>query len=404
MLDIAARRNLVRRANYLQRFFTKNAKSFETYLSRVDNLDWSGPRPVAPQKHSGEGGFNDAAFLAYGVPAHLAPHLTEAGNFALASSSWRTYDTVDRHLEACERDIGRALDFPLSLGDTLTWVAWLIHRRGGRAKTIQIYLSGLRMAHFKRGYFNVNLLSDIVKHILVGLKQRDLKKDKADNRKGRLPVTLEVLRTLRLQIMKSKWVLAKKRLVWAVCVLGFSGSFRVMEMLSRKQGEFDPTTTLLAGDIGLQMFNSNEGTSQVLKVKLKAPKEARLRHGVVVDLYAIGTYLCPVLALKKYVRSLPFSLGDKKPLFRKPDGMAYTAAAFNADLKALLKGTGQEGIITSHSLRAGLATEMGALGYSDSDIMQVGRWHSSAYLHYVKGDRLQRMRVAKDVAKNIMRK
>ena len=125
------------------------------------------------------------------------------------------------------------------------------------------------MAHFKRGYFNVNLLSDIVKHILVGLKQRDLKKDKADNRKGRLPVTLEVLRTIRLQIMKSKWVLAKKRLVWAVCVLGFSGSFRVMEMLSRKQGEFDPTTTLLAGNIGLQTFNSKEGTSQVLKVRLR---------------------------------------------------------------------------------------------------------------------------------------
>ena len=54
----------------------------------------------------------------------------------------------------------------------------MISSRGVRAKTIQVYLSGLRMAHFRRGYFNINLLSDIIKHILVGLKQRDLNKDK----------------------------------------------------------------------------------------------------------------------------------------------------------------------------------------------------------------------------------
>ena len=78
-----------------------------------------------------------------------------------------------------------------------------------------------------------------VKHVLVGLKQRDLKVDKVKNKKGRLPVTLEVLRTLRKQIRKSGWALGKKRLVWAVCIFRFSGSFRVHEILSRKRAEFD---------------------------------------------------------------------------------------------------------------------------------------------------------------------
>ena len=280
----------------------------------------------------------------------------------------------------------------------------MISSRGVRAKTIQVYLSGLRMAHFKRGYFNVNLQNDIIKHILVGLKQKDLNTDKAKDKQGRLPVTLEVLKTIRLQLRKSGWVLAKKRLVWAVCVCGFSGSFRVHEMLSKKQREFDPTSTLLAGDVGVETLNLAEGMTEVLKIKLKAPKEARLRHGVVVDLFPTGSYLCPLQALKKYAQSLSFGLVDDQPIFKKPDGLAYTGAAFNSDLKALLRGTRQEGVITSHSLRAGLATEMGALGYSESDIMQIGRWHSSAYLHYVKNGRLQRMQVAKEVAASIMKR
>ena len=359
---------------------------------------------MATQKHSGEGGFDESTFLGLGVPAYLIPSLVEAGNHALAASSWKTYETVDRHLEACEMEIGRPLNFPLSMGDVLTWVAWLINSRGVKAKTIQVYLAGLRMAHFKRGYFNVNLQNDIVKHILVGLKQRDLNADKLKGKQGRLPVTLEVLKTLRLQLRRSGWPMAKKRLVWAVIVCGFSGSFRVHEMLSKKQSTFDPTSTLLAGDVGVQTLNGAEGTTEVLKVKLKAPKEARLRHGVVVDLFPTGSYLCPLQALQKYVKALPFCLADDQPIFKKVDGLAYTGAAFNADLKALLKGTGQEGIITSHSLRAGLATEMGALGYSESDIMQIGRWHSSAYLNYVKNGRLQRMQVAKEVATAIMKR
>ena len=359
---------------------------------------------MATQKHSGEGGFHQDTFMSYGVPAHLVPCLVEAGNFALAASSWKTYQTVDHHLEACEREIGRELAFPLSLGDVLTWVAWLISSRGVRAKTIQVYLAGLRIAHFKRGYFNVNLLSDIIKHILVGLKQRDLKADKQINKPGRLPVTVEVLKTLRLKIRRSGWVLAKKRLVWAVCVLGFSGSFRVHEMLAKKQNEFDPTSTLLLSDVGVETLHLAEGPTQVLKVKLKAPKEARLRQGVVVDLFPTKSYLCPVLAMRKYIQAFPLPLVDDKPVFRRLDGLAYTGAAFNSDLKLLLRGTGQEGLITSHSLRAGLASEMGALGYSESDIMQIGRWHSSAYLHYVKNGRRQRMRVAQEVSKAVMKR
>jgi hypothetical protein len=175
-------------------------------------------------------------------------------------------------------------------------------------------------------------------------------------------------------------------------------------MLAKKHNEFDPTSTLLLADVGLETVHLEDGATLVLKVKLKAPKEARLRQGVVVDLFSTGSYLCPVLAMRKYFQAFPLPLADDKPVFRRLDGLAYTGAAFNSDLKLLLRGTGQEGLITSHSLRAGLASEMGALGYSESDIMQIGRWHSSAYLHYVKNGRRQRMRVAQEVSRAVMKR
>ena len=91
-----------------------------------------------------------------------------------------------------------------------------------------------------------------------------------------------------------------------------------------------------------------------MNVKLKAPRETRFQHGVIVDLFPTGSYLCP-LGLHRC------------------------------------------------GLQCG-SQEMGALGYKEADIMQIGRWHSSAYLHYVKNGRLQRMRVVQQVAKWVMRK
>ena len=189
-----------------------------------------GPQPVARQKHSGIGGFALGTFLEHGIPLDLAPCLVEAGNFGLAATSWKTYETVSRHVIACQNDIGRRLPMPFSVGDVLTFLAWLVQRRGVRAKTVQVYLSGLRMLHFQSGFFEVQLQSQIVKHMIVGLKQKDLLRDKLEGKKGRLPVTLRVLRQIRVKLQRANLPLHRKRLIWAVCALGFSGSFRAAEV------------------------------------------------------------------------------------------------------------------------------------------------------------------------------
>ena len=177
----------------------------------------------------------------------------------------------------------------------------------------------------------------------------------------------------------------------------------VYELLSKKPQEFDPTSTLLAQDISVEQWGRGQLGTKVVKVMLKAPKEARLRHGVAVDLFKVQSYICPVVAYEKYLRTSAVPLVPNKPVFRKRDGMAYTGRCFNADLARLLEGcyVGQ-GKVTSHSLRAGLATEMARACYSEADIMAVGRWHSEAYLQYVKGGRVKRMKVAQELAASIL--
>ena len=45
-------------------------------------------------------------------------------------------------------------------------------------------------------------------------------------------------------------------------------------------------------------------------------------------------------------------------------------------------------------LRSGLVTWMSKAGYSDDDIMAIGRWYSTSFLRYIKSPREERALLA----------
>ena len=297
------------------------------------------------------------------------------------------------------------MSIPFSLADTLTFIGWLKLKRKVRSKTIKVYMAGIRMAHLCQGFNKVDLGGDLVSHVLTGLEQEDRLRDKQVGKRDRMPVTLNIMKSLRINLRKMQWPLSRKRLVWAVAALAFSGSFRVHELLSHTKTRFDPTSTLLMQDISTSVREEGGRKTKVLKVFLKSPKEAKGKEGVVVDLFETESYLCPVLAMKKYLASLNFSASTASPVFRTSQGQGYTGVTFNADLKVVLMSVidWNKSKLTSHSFRAGLATELAGLGYSDQDIMVLGRWRSDAYLHYVKTARTKRMKVVEEVARKVLR-
>ena len=142
---------------------------------------------------------------------------------------------------------------------------------------------------------------------------------------------------------------------------------------------------------------------ETLQVYLAHPKEERLSAGVKLDLFASGDFMCPVKAYKDWLKDKVVGLSSMKPLFRLADGRNYTGKLFNKDLKVLLKDVVDysNSPITSHSFRRGLATFMAKHGYSDEDIMKVGRWHSGAFKAYITSPREIRGKLAAQLASKV---
>ena len=77
--------------------------------------------------------------------------------------------------------------------------------------------------------------------------------------------------------------------------------------------------------------------------------------------------------------------------------MPLTGRKFNEIVRGSLKGEveGVEALFSSHSFRAGAASMMAAIGYSDEEIKAVGRWSSRAFMEYIKLPRTQRAEIAR---------
>ena len=259
------------------------------------------------------------------------------------------------------------------------------------------------MAHLSQGIDCPHLRQPIIDLILKGQAHHETLAESMKKKSSRLPVTISVLKYLKHKLKKSKWPLWKKYTVWAASCMLWNGGMRVHEGLSREKGVFDPTSTLLLEDIDFCKVKVQGLTKEILKIKLKCPKESSVGNGVVIEVFKNDTFFCPVNSLKKYLKICPVNLEKGKPLFRTETGENYTGRELNKDLAELTKEItdGSSGVIRSHSFRSGLATEMGLSGFSDSQIMATGRWSSTAFNAYCKLPRSKRLNFQNELVKKV---
>ena len=83
-------------------------------------------------------------------------------------------------------------------------------------------------------------------------------------------------------------------------------------------------------------------------------------------------------------------------MFLHEDGSIYSKCELNADLTVLLNNYPEldnpRDLFSGHSFRAGLATILSVLGFSEEEIKGWGRWKSEAYIRYLK-DQTHRKKV-----------
>ena len=95
-----------------------------------------------------------------------------------------------------------------------------------------------------------------------------------------------------------------------------------------------------------------------------------------------GTDICPVSALSQYLVGRGSLQG---PFFLDEDGKPLTKPDFVRRLRDILQSLGiPANQYAGHSFRIGVATTAAMVGIEDTMIQMLGRWHSAAFLRYVR--------------------
>ena len=330
------------------------------------------------------------------IPDAYRKIVTNTANHALAKSTWDSYKSSLRRLKDCEQETGTPMNLPLEEKEVILFIAFLIEQDLA-ASTIESYLSGLRQAHIANGWGDRNLRSAKVKQILRGRKNQLLQVNKG---KKRLPVTPTIMTLMKCYLKEQKMDNKRKLLIWTIATCAFAGGFRIHEILPQNGRTFDPNKTLLGRDIQLKRVKVEQEETNILQICLKTEKTRKSKGHTIVDIYESGGTLCPIRAFKKWATSRQ-ETSENLPAFLDEEGSNFTGRRFNGFLRAFQteKFPNVQGTISSHSFRAGLATMLGSLGFSDEDIKSTGRWSSRAFLEYLKLPRSQRAEMAKEIAK-----
>ncbi len=120
----------------------------------------------------------------------------------------------------------------------------------------------------------------------------------------------------------------------------------------------------------------------MVRVHLKRSKCDQFGAGVNIVLGATGQPLCPVTAILRYIQARGPSPGV---FFRKSPSEPVLKPWFVDQLRDVLAAVGlPRHQYAGHSFRIGAATTAAMGGVEDSTIQTLGRWHSSAYLQYIR--------------------
>ena len=341
--------------------------------------------------------YSESTFANLNIDRQWRALLSKIANHGLSKGTWSSYKTALKSLKACEIATGYDMTFPLGNKQVLTFVAWLADK-GLAQRTINVYLAGVRQCPLTQGVDLPILRSPLVNLVLEGKKNSETTAKRITGDDSRLPMTPTLMKLLKEEIRCDSIHNQLKLLLWSVATLAFNGGFRIHELLCRRVNTFDPSVSLLGRDIVLKPCKVRGVKVNTLQVLLKSEKKDRIGRSTIVDVYSSGGALCPLKAYMKWRAQNP-PVSAKKPAFCDQTGKPLTGKCFNLYLKKYLnKYLGNtKRKISSHSFRSGLASLMGELGFTDTDIQAVGRWSSRCFEDYLKLPRTKRLEMAKRI-------
>ena len=223
----------------------------------------------------------------------------------------------------------------------------------------KVYLAAIRLVHIENGFSHPTIDESL--HLVC----RGIRCQHSNSEHTRLPITINLLRTLKDQLRFSQMSLLEQRLLWTAFTLSFYGFLRVSECLS-----------LTCSDVLIH--------NDYISIILRQSKTDLFWRGQSVYIYATSATPCPVRAMHNYnnmlitkqPHHLVFSAGTISPLSRPQ---------LTTILCHLLSQAGLcPSLYASHSFRIGAATTAAAVGLAPSLIKILGQLNSNLYMAYVR--------------------
>ena len=315
-------------------------------------------------KYHREGFTKKEVFTNLGVNDDYARRLADDTNLALSDNTKSQYKTAIGHIDRAAAKLDTDMSLPFNLTKTLNYVGFLLYDREVCSKTVNQYLSAVRMLHLCQGLDISCLRPPVVALILKGREHWENVEKTLNQKPVRKAVTLIMMEFIKRAISEMSWSREMKRRVWVICCLLWSGSLRVHELLSKTKHEFDPLTTLCKEDVEILTTSVGGEVVTLVRLHLKSPKERRVGTGVKLEIFENKTYCCPVRAWQKWRTEVV--LDERLPVFKQGDS-CFTGTDFNRILTDLTSSftNNTDGVIRPHSFRSGMASHMGLMGFSD---------------------------------------
>ena len=286
---------------------------------------------------------------------------------SLSHSTWRTYSAAWSSFYTFTLQCGLA---SLPLSDTVVQLYVTQAASRLRYRTIKVYLAALKFINTYHGFDSSHVWTDQLHYLLRGIRRMQALTFPPTT--PRIPITPAHLRLL-LQYVRDAHSPADAACFRAAFTLAFFGLLRVSEFTCPGPRLFDAGQHLSTLDI---RFSNNP---RMMHVRIKVSKTDPFRLGCTIRVASTGNSLCPVNAMRAYLRVRPPILG---PLFLFQDGSYLTRSRMQAVLAQTFPFA-TPGSMGTHSFRIGGASMLCSLGVPDATVQLLGRWSSDAFRRYL---------------------
>ena len=342
------------------------------------------PQRISGMKYSQVGGY-DTECLSPAIKGKYARELVRVANCALATNTWKAYKSVWKGIDQISKDTGVTISYPMNSEMVQAILAFYL-LKGLKASTIRGYIASFKQAHNIKGLKCPALEDKFVDTIIKGAQNRESLVEK----QPRGVVSVEILRQLWKNLKESNLPLDTKRTLWAIMTMLFMGSLRPTEALSAKAKEYDESKTLLWKDLKFMETRIDNKQVEFLQLRLRQPKTVRSLPEQIVEIPEVGSKLCAVKAMKKWIHSRKVKQDPNSPVFTLATGDLVTVSYLNKVLQAILPNESPK--ITARSFRPGLSTILAQQGADPESLKSLGRWTSKSYLTYIKKGRANNWR------------